>query len=93
MYEHLLFEVDENSIGTLTINKERAMNTLSLETLTELHQFTQNELLNSGLKVLIVTGAGGKAFVAGADIGYAKSLWHPDRMRSQIPSAGKESRH
>ncbi len=74
MYEHLLFEVDENSIGTLTINKERAMNTLSLETLTELHQFTQNELLNSGLKVLIVTGAGGKAFVAGADIGQMREM-------------------
>ena len=74
MYEYLLFEVDENSIGTLTINKERAMNTLSLETIKELKQFTENELINTNLKVLIITGAGRKAFVAGADIGQMKEM-------------------
>ena len=55
MYDSLLFEVDQSQIGILTINKERSMNTLSFETL-------------KGLKVLIITGAGTKAFVAGADI-------------------------
>jgi len=74
MYEYLLFEVDENGIGTLTINKERAMNTLSLETIIELKQFTENELVNADLKVLIITGAGGKAFVAGADIAQMKEM-------------------
>ncbi|MGI9533960.1 MAG: enoyl-CoA hydratase/isomerase family protein [Thermodesulfobacteriota bacterium] len=74
MYEYLLFEVDEHKIGTLTINKERALNTLSLETITELKQFTDNELISSGLKVLIVTGAGRKAFVAGADIGQMREM-------------------
>ena len=74
MYEYLLFEVDDNSIGTLTINKERAMNTLSLETIKELKQFTESELLGSNLKVLIITGAGRKAFVAGADIGQMKEM-------------------
>lgn len=56
MYEYLLFEVDENSIGTLTINKERAMNTLSLETMKELKQFTENELINTNLKFFIFQG-------------------------------------
>ena len=74
MYEYLLFEVDEDGIGTLTINKERAMNTLSLETLTEFKKFTENELNKSNLKVLIITGAGRKAFVAGADIGQMKEM-------------------
>lgn len=74
MYEYLLFEVDENHIGILTINKESALNTLSLETITELKQFTENELINSGLKVLIVTGAGRKAFVAGADISQMRAM-------------------
>ena len=74
MYEFLLFDTDDKGIGTLTINKERSMNTLSLETLTELNSFTANELVNSGLKALIVTGAGSKAFVAGADIGQMKEM-------------------
>lgn len=74
MYEFLLFEMDKNGVGRLTINKERAMNTLSLETIMELKQFTENELINSGLKVLIITGAGSKAFVAGADIGQMKEM-------------------
>lgn len=74
MYEYLLFEVDEKGIGTLTINKERAMNTLSLETIIELKQFTENELVNTDLKVLIITGAGRKAFVAGADISQMKEM-------------------
>lgn len=74
MYEFLLFEMDKNGVGRLTINKERAMNTLSLETIMELKQFTDNELINSGLKVLIITGAGSKAFVAGADIGQMKEM-------------------
>ena len=74
MYEYLLFEKEDNGIGTLTINKERAMNTLSLETLIELKEFTENELVNSDLRVLIITGAGGKAFVAGADIAQMKDM-------------------
>ena len=68
MYENLLFESDQNNIGILTINKERSMNTLSLETISELNQFTEKELNTNDLKVLIITGAGNKAFVAGADI-------------------------
>lgn len=74
MYEYLLFDVDENGVGTLTINKERAMNTLSLETIMELNEFTEKELINSSLKVLIITGAGRKAFVAGADISQMKDM-------------------
>ena len=68
MYQGLLFEIDENNIGTLTINKERTLNTLNLETIKELNKFGENELNNKDLKVLIITGAGKKAFVAGADI-------------------------
>lgn len=78
MYEHLLFETGDNGIATLTINKERTMNTLSLETLTEFNNFTANELVNSGLKALIITGAGRKAFVAGADIAQMKEMSRDD---------------
>lgn len=68
MYESLIFETDQSQVGTLTINKEKTMNTLSLDTMSELNQFAANELINNDLKALIITGAGGKAFVAGADI-------------------------
>lgn len=68
MYEDLLFEKEENGVGTLTINKERSLNVLSGRTILELGKFTAEQMPAENLRVLVVTGAGGKAFAAGADV-------------------------
>lgn len=65
-FETLLFERDGH-IGVLTINRPQALNALNETVLNELNQFAA-EIRQSDLRVLIVTGAGEKAFVAGADI-------------------------
>ncbi|NIT13728.1 MAG: hypothetical protein GTN99_05665, partial [Candidatus Dadabacteria bacterium] len=48
--------------------------TLSLETVTELKEFIENKLPDEDIRVLIITGAGKKAFVAGADISQMKEM-------------------
>lgn len=71
--KHLEFEI-ENNVGVLTVNRPKALNALNLEVLTELKQFLETEIQKNTLKVLIFTGAGEKAFIAGADIKEMQSL-------------------
>jgi len=66
-YEYIEFEKD-GAIGILTINRPKALNALNWDTLKDLGSFVEKDLPNQELRVLIITGAGDKAFVAGADI-------------------------
>lgn len=68
MYENILYEQVQEGIGLLKINREKVLNVMSLETVTELREFIDNDLPEEDINVLIITGAGSKAFVAGADI-------------------------
>jgi enoyl-CoA hydratase len=64
----------EGELGFLTINRPKALNALNLETLQEIQMGLDEAKDHPGLKVLIVTGAGEKAFVAGADILQMKEM-------------------
>ncbi len=65
-YQFLKFEV-ENNIGVLTLNREDKLNALSAEVIEELKCLLE-EISSQKLIGLIFTGAGEKAFIAGADI-------------------------
>lgn len=67
MYKTLIYEKKDN-IGVLTINRPDKLNALSNELTEELKQFLNDAERDAGLRVLVITGAGEKAFVAGADI-------------------------
>ncbi|MBK9109128.1 MAG: enoyl-CoA hydratase/isomerase family protein [Saprospiraceae bacterium] len=59
----------ENGICTLTINREQTMNALNHEVINDLYEaIDQIERDIENIKGLIITGAGQKSFVAGADI-------------------------
>jgi len=58
----------DNSILTLTIDREEKLNALNSETLEELKTSFQTIYDDSDIKGVIITGSGQKAFVAGADI-------------------------
>ena len=66
-YENILFQVDDG-IATITFNRPKALNALSAALMDEfacaIHEIAENE----DIRVLILTGAGTKSFVAGADI-------------------------
>ncbi len=67
-YKNILIEED-NGIVLLTINRPKALNALSWDTLEEIKYFFSEDGPNrEGLKGVIITGAGEKSFVAGADI-------------------------
>lgn len=67
MYQTLIYEKKER-IGVLTINRPQRMNAISNELTSELKKFLDEIENDDELRVLVITGAGDKAFVAGADI-------------------------
>jgi len=67
MYKTLIYEKKEN-IGLLTINRPEKMNAISQELTAELSQLLDEIENDDDLRVIVITGAGDKAFVAGADI-------------------------
>ncbi|GAA4268662.1 enoyl-CoA hydratase/isomerase family protein [Hyunsoonleella aestuarii] len=66
-YNNLLVEA-QDSITTITINRPKKLNALNQETIAELHDALKDANKDKNTKVIIVTGSGEKAFVAGADI-------------------------
>jgi len=66
-YENILFKV-EDGIATLTFNRPKALNALNGALIDELAQALDETDQNEDIRVLILTGAGEKSFVAGADI-------------------------
>lgn len=59
---------ENNGITTITINRPKKLNALNRETIQELNQAFDAANKDKNTKVIIVTGSGEKAFVAGADI-------------------------
>lgn len=66
-YQNLEY-VEEGTVGILTLSRPKALNALNAELLDELGSVLDKVAVSQNLRVLIVTGAGEKAFVAGADI-------------------------
>lgn len=70
--EFILYE-QKGAVGTITINREKALNALNSTVLDELDQ-TLDAVNLDEVRCLILTGAGQKSFVAGADIGEMSTL-------------------
>lgn len=72
-YEYLIYEA-ASGIATITLNRPKVMNALSLALLRELLQAATRAEDDPAIRALIVTGAGEKAFAAGADIAAFKEM-------------------
>ncbi len=73
VYENLLLE-KEGALAILYVNRPKALNALNKDTLLEMKDAITSIKNDPEVDVLIVTGAGGKSFVAGADIAFMQSL-------------------
>jgi len=67
IYENILADISEG-ILTITISRPKALNALNSPTLKELDHAIGEAEANKEVKVLVITGSGEKAFIAGADI-------------------------
>src|SRR4029434_9400464 len=79
-FENLLYDKTD-WIETITFNRPKVLNALNRKTVEELQTALLDARDDSSVRVLILTGAGEKAFVAGADIG---------ELSQQTPVNGKD---
>jgi enoyl-CoA hydratase len=79
-YENILYEKREG-IVYITFNRPKVLNALNRKTIEELHHALVDARGDGSVRVLILTGAGDKSCVAGADIG---------ELSQQTPVNGKE---
>jgi len=66
-FENILIDTNDK-VSVITINRPNKLNALNILTINELHQALKLLSNNDDCKVIIITGSGEKAFVAGADI-------------------------
>jgi len=77
--ENVTYEVKED-IGTITINRPQKKNALNRATRMELRKLLEEIRSSKELRILIITGAGQDAFIAGADIPEMKEMNQWDMM-------------
>ena len=78
--DNLLLERD-GGVATVTINRPRVLNALNVQTLGELRRALVDLKQDDGARVVILTGAGEKSFIAGADI---------NELAVQTPAGGRD---
>jgi len=72
-YENILFSVEEN-IAIIKFNRPKALNAINPDVVVDVNDALDKIEGDSSVKVIILTGEGEKAFVAGADISYMVKL-------------------
>src|SRR5215510_3778116 len=82
-YENITSEI-KNRIAYLTINRPKVLNALNMQTMEELRQAFMQVRGDKDVRVVILTGAGEKSFVAGADI---------NELQKNNPVEAKEYTH
>jgi enoyl-CoA hydratase len=70
-YEHLVLAIHDR-VATVTIDRPEVQNALDLQTWHELGQVVHDAALDDRIHVMIITGAGDKAFAAGTDIAWLR---------------------
>ena len=72
-YDNLLIERD-GAVAVVTINRPAKLNALNARTISEIHHLMAALGTDAGVGAVVLTGAGDKAFVAGADINELAAL-------------------
>jgi enoyl-CoA hydratase len=72
-YQNIIFE-KEVDIAVVTFNRPKALNALNMEVLAEISDCLDRIAADEEIRAVILTGAGDKAFVAGADIKFMSTL-------------------
>jgi enoyl-CoA hydratase len=87
-YSHILFDVDDAGIALITVNRPQKLNALSGEVVSELGDAFERVAAEPAIRAAIVTGAGEKAFVAGADINELAAMSPVEARRLALRGQG-----
>lgn len=79
--ERILVE-ERDGVGTITLNRPEVRNAIDKETIDALHRALDRLADEDRVTCLVLTGAGGKAFAAGADIAQLKERDRGDALRA-----------
>jgi enoyl-CoA hydratase/carnithine racemase len=88
-YDTLLWNVDEDGIATLTLNRPDALNAFNVTMARELEQVFLNDALDDSVRAVVVTGAG-RAFCAGMDLSADGNVFGLDESLMPTPSELRE---
>jgi len=73
VFENILYE-KKSSFAYITVNRSKVLNALNRATMAELRAAFEDARDDAGVRVIIITGSGEKAFIAGADINELNKL-------------------
>ena len=82
-FENLLIERD-GLVAIVTVNRPKVLNALNTQTLDEIRRIALELKHDESVRAVVITGAGDKSFIAGADI---------NELAVQTPAGGKEHAH
>lgn len=83
-YRNLIVTREQN-LAVVTINRPEVRNALNIETWREIKRFVDELERDEDIQVVIITGAGDKAFVAGADVNSLKERTMEETFRGEAP--------
>ena len=86
-FENLILEI-EDYLATVIIHRPKKLNALNKATISELHDALAALEADSDIKVIIITGSGEKAFVAGADI--AEFAHYSEEQGEELAAHGQK---
>jgi enoyl-CoA hydratase len=90
-YENILFE-QSDGVAIITLNRPKVLNALSMPLTLELDAAISNCEANDDIRAIVITGAGEKAFSAGADIHEMAEL-PPDALAQRGRQRGEATWH
>lgn len=87
----------DGGVAEITLNRPEALNALDVEGIQQFHRFLQQARDDSDVRVILITGAGTKAFCTGSDLKqaqaterpYAESYCAPDQRAFELGSRGR----
>ena len=80
-YETILLEVDEADVAWLTFNRPEKRNALDITMVEDVRAALKSLAGEARIRALVFRGAGGKAFISGADIAQLRERTHHDALR------------
>ena len=83
MDDGILLKDETNGVMTLTLNRPEIMNSLNFDMLRSLRDHIEAVRFNKDVRVVVITGAGEKAFCAGADL-KERATMPPEKVKEFI---------